>query len=88
MATPKQIDTIHATIDNMMRDGKFNGIDILLKGVDVPKADPDILLSYLTATLPVRSKISYRVEFYKQVEQEFNKRKYEPELLKGLALHD
>jgi hypothetical protein len=84
MASSEEIDRIHETIDRLLTASKFEHVEIMLKAVDVPNEDADILLSYLVATLPSVSKIPYRTEFYKQVEQTMQARQYDENILQGL----
>ena len=79
------IDAVFDGIDFLRKEENFSEIEKILRGIDVQKADTEELLSYLTATLPVRERCSYRAEFYSIVESELKSRAgYDNGLLDGL----
>jgi len=67
-------------------EGEFGKCGALLESVDIGNNSLDGLLGYLTATLPARSKLSYRAKFFEKVEEEIiRRREYEKGLLEGLG---
>ena len=81
----KILDAIYDGVDSMFKSGKFKECDDLLRSLNVDTISTDVLLGYLTSTLPAKSKLPYRPEFYKKVEETIRQRKeYEPDLLRGL----
>jgi len=85
MATGKELDAIYCNVDLLIRAGKLETLDDLLRTVPVQGADIDVLLGYLTATLPVSSKLSCRQEFYRKTQDELAARKEtDPTILQGL----
>ena len=62
-----QLDCIYKKIDDLMWSGDFDEIDIILENVP-EDACLDLLLGYLTATLPVKKKLKKRDDFFKRVE--------------------
>ena len=81
----KILDQIYDRIDTLAINGEFDKINRILWGVNISKLTVDGLLGYLTATLPCKTKLENRHEFFLKVEEEIKKRgEYEPELLKGL----
>lgn len=79
------IDAIFDGIDFLSREGNISEIEETLKEIDISKAHTDELLTYLTATLPVRERCGYRAEFYSLVEAELKSRpNYNDGLLEGL----
>jgi hypothetical protein len=83
-STEADIDFIYNTVDLMLRDGRFDLVDELLRQVDV-KNKVDVLLAYLTLTLPAKSKLLQRASFFERVKQELTQRgEYREALLTGL----
>lgn len=68
MAIAKELDEIYARIDAridaMMHAGQIQEIDRILVAVPMDLTSIDLLLGYLTVTLPVRSKLPSRPSFY------------------------
>jgi hypothetical protein len=85
MATYNELDEIYERIDSLMKEGKFNEIDRELQRMDINSTDINIILAYLTTTLPVRSKLSNRKKFYSEFEKQLKANsEYETGLLDGL----
>jgi len=85
MATNKRIDEIIDVIDENLRADRFEGVDNTLRSLDVRILDTDELIAYLSSTLPAKSKLPYRPEFYSSAEIEIrNRGEYEKGLLDGL----
>ena len=79
--TDYEIDTIYDYVDFLMKRGRFELLDRILQSVIDPKErDADEILTYLTATLPVKSKLNNRVYLINNL-REMN---LEPGLLDGL----
>ena len=85
-----QLDFIYLNFDDLFKKGKFDTADGLLKLIDVPNTDSNLLIGYLTVSNWAKSKLPYRSEFYTKVEEEFKKRARtdpdyrDPTLLQGL----
>lgn len=54
MTRDEEIDHIYDVIDELMWESKFEAIGLMLKYLD-PNRSLDILLSFLTITLPVKN---------------------------------
>lgn len=84
----QKLDSIYDTLDEHFRNGRFAEVDEILTKIDVEKENTDVLLGYLTASLPASHKLKTRRGFYKKVEIKFNKTytwKETVELLRGLS---
>lgn len=79
-----QIDGIHEVIDSLMKRGSFHVIDGLLLEKNVNTLTADIMLSYLTVTLPVKSKLVCRPMFFNQCKLVLSDRGYPDTILQGL----
>ncbi|MCH7989825.1 MAG: hypothetical protein IID46_11845 [Planctomycetes bacterium] len=83
--TDAALDLIYDSIDEMLRNGQFSNLDSLLVQLPTNTLSPDMLLGVLTATLPARSRLSNRKEFFHNVEASLKERgEYEDGLLTGL----
>jgi len=83
--TDAALDLIYDSIDGMMRKGEFSRLNLLLPQLNVNDLSADILLGLLTATLPARSRLSCRKEFYCDAEASLRDRdELEDGLLTGL----
>lgn len=65
---------IYDYIDRLFRDGEFEYCDSLLKSVIVENLDSDLIMGYLTATLPAKGKLPSRKDFLKRAKMEIKKR--------------
>jgi len=64
-----ELDKINDDFDGLFLEGNINEVNDFLKDVDIKNVETDLLLSYLTATLPAKSKLPYRNDFYIKVER-------------------
>lgn len=65
MEADDELDAIYSEFDEMARCGHFSMIDATLRGIDVDNSPSDvILLGYLTASLPMKSRLRSRGEFF------------------------
>lgn len=79
------IDIIYNGIDYLLRDGKFSECNSVLDKIDVDFHSLDIILSLLTATLPVRSRFKARKKLLQNIEAKLRKTgKYKESILTGL----
>lgn len=65
MINQKLLDTIYDTADRLMRYGQFTELDARLRNLNVRNMNEEEILGWLTATLPAKSKLKERPEFYK-----------------------
>lgn len=80
-----ELDHIYDLVDTLMKTGQFSALDKLLNRVDVESASADILLGYLTATLPAKRSLPSRSSFFYRVRLELIKLDDDPvALLRGL----
>lgn len=79
------MDLLYDRIDELMRTGQFDLLDMILQRVPVREFSVDVLLGLLTATLPARSRLPSREDFFSETEQVLRERaEYEEGLLTGL----
>ncbi len=79
------LDLIFARVDEAFQRGDFSDCDHLLQHLTVGDFDTDVLLGLLTATLPGRSLLPSRPDFYSRTEAEIHRRgEMELGLLTGL----
>jgi hypothetical protein len=57
----KKLDAIYDLIDELMLSGNFDQIDKILSESKIN--DPDIMLAYLTVTLPAKDKLKSREDY-------------------------
>src|SRR5205085_1635394 len=62
------MDLLYDHIDELMHTGHFEALDTILQRVSVRELSVDVLLGVLTATLPAKSRLSSRVELFRQTE--------------------
>jgi len=85
MASDKRLDEIVNKFDELFKKEEFNKGDELLRSANIEGLDTDELLSFLTATLPAKSKLPYRPTFYALAELAIKRRgDYQECLLLGL----
>jgi len=83
--TDAALDLLYDSVDEMLRSAKYSEIDSLLHDTVVHECSTDILLGLLTATLPARSKLTCRKEFFADTDRVLKCRpEYEKGLLTGL----
>lgn len=76
---------IYERCDSLMKCGQFAKLDSEIATLDITSLDIDLLIGWLTATLPAKSKLPSRGEFFSQVRVEIKKRgQWEKGLLTGL----
>lgn len=79
------IDIIYDGIDELLHNERFSECDSILEKIDVDVYSLDIILSLLTATLPVRSKLPSRKKLLKDIETKLrNTGQYKESILSGL----
>ncbi|MFM9962764.1 MAG: hypothetical protein ACKV2Q_16260 [Planctomycetaceae bacterium] len=79
------LDLIFARVDETFRRDEFSDCDQWLQHLVVGDYSTDVLLGLLTATLPARSLLPSRPDFYSRTELEIQRRgEMEPGLLTGL----
>lgn len=64
MSIASDLDAIYDKIDGMMHAGQIKEIDEILAAVPMDSTSTDLLLGYLTITLPVKSSLPSRPAFY------------------------
>lgn len=85
MTIDTKLDLIYYIIDKKMKANDFNCIDSILTFCNPENTETDILIGLLTATLPVKSKLLVRQEFFNRTINVLKFREPElPELLDGL----
>ena len=77
----KELDNIYDTIDYLMKENNIEELDKLLKNSYYYCHDVDLLLGYLTASLPMKSKLQSRKLIIKKLETLSN---FDRKLLVGL----
>jgi len=83
--TDAALDLLYDAIDQLMRQSKFDELDTILPGVPIAECSLDLLLAFLTATLPARIRLSSRPKFFADVKSELQSRgELEEGLLTGL----
>lgn len=81
----KELDRIYDWADTLMSDGRLSELDEGLATVKVEDTPMELLLGYLTATLPVKSSLPARKKLYEEVRLILMKRDEDHlALLKGL----
>jgi hypothetical protein len=79
------MDLLYDKSDELMRTGQFEGLDMILQRLHAGELPVDVLLGLLTATLPAKSRLPSRAEFFTATERILRERgEYEEGLLTGL----
>lgn len=79
------LDVLYDRVDDLLKASQFSAVDNLLRQADVASISVDVLLGLLTATLPARSKLPARAEFFADAEASIKARgEWEDGLLAGL----
>lgn len=79
------LDLIFERVDEMFVNGRFEECDRVLQSVPVSEYTADTLIGLLTATLPAKSRLKSRPDFFAKVESVLKGRgEMEPGLLTGL----
>ncbi len=76
----KAMDVVFDEIDGMLGRGSFDCCDDLLPMIDVTRLDSNLMVGFLTITLPAKDKLKNRDALVKRIEQELD----DPKLLDGL----
>jgi len=80
-----ELTAIYEYAEKLMTAGELNKLNEHLVLLDIDKLTIDQLIAWLTATLPVRSKLPYRRRLFREVKMEIKIRnKWEKGLLAGL----
>ena len=80
-----QLDLIYDWMDDLMWAGRLDEIARILSEVPVEETSTDLLLGYLTATLPVKRRVEGRDKFFLAVKNVIERRgEMEPGLLVNL----
>jgi len=74
-----KLDKLHDSIDSFFKRGSFSTVDIIIEYLAMRETDTDLLLGYLTVTLPAKSSLNNRAKLYERCKSMMNQ-----ELLKGL----
>lgn len=83
--TASALDLIYDETDALLRHGKFALLDSVLVDLSVDSMSAEILIALLTATLPAKSKLASRREFFQRVSESLARRGIlEQGLLSGL----
>lgn len=71
----RALNEIYSKIDNMMNNGAWQSLNLLLSKIDLTRINEALIVGLLTATLPARSKIEYRVKFMSKARRQLIKSK-------------
>jgi hypothetical protein len=83
--TDAALDLIYDQIDGLLKSGEFQKVDALLEDAEVGSFSVDLLLGLLTATLPARTKLAARRDFFLRAEASLRQRAgWKDDLLRGL----
>jgi hypothetical protein len=83
--TDLALDLLYDAIDQLLRESKFDELNAILCGLPIAECSLDLLLGFLTATLPARTKLPSRPQFFADVKAELqNRGEFEVGLLTGL----
>lgn len=66
MISDKTIDKIYDWVDDQLRDGKFDLVDAALRDPVWENIDDDMIVTWLTTTLPAKSKLPNRKLWYEE----------------------
>lgn len=79
------MDLLYDCVDELMRKGQFETLDSIIRDLVVSRLTIDVLLGLLTATLPAKSRLQSRPDFFSKTDTELRKRhEFEDGLLTGL----
>lgn len=79
------LDALYDRVDDLLKSEDFPALGAMLRQADVESLSTDILLGLLTATLPARSKLPARAQFFAEAEASIKSRdEWEDGLLAGL----
>ena len=81
----EQLDVIYESFNDYMVQNNLQAIEESLISVDIPNTATVLLIGYLTACIPVKSRLQNRSKFFSDVQKELQSRgEIEPGLLEGL----
>ena len=81
----KALDMVYGHFDSLLRAGDYQRVDSLLASVDPKAFGTDLLLGFLTITLPAKERLASRGRLFGSIEQELRARgDWEDNLLAGL----
>lgn len=84
--TDAALDVLYESVDNLLHDCRFAAVNKLLQDIPVNRMSIDILLGFLTVTLPARYELPSRAEFLSKVALQISSQgEVAEELLKGLS---
>ncbi len=79
------LDLVYDSIDEMLRTGKLSQLDSILATIPVNELSRDLLIGFLTATLPARSRLPARKKLFADTMRSLSERgEFEEGLLTGL----
>jgi hypothetical protein len=79
------IDKVYDQFDSLFKQSRFDEADSILKNLDLISLSTVEIITYLTATLPARSKLDYRPRFLEEAIKIVRKRdEYSEGLFRGL----
>lgn len=79
------IDLIHDRVDEMFRAGQFHQCNEMVKSLCPQALSTDMIFSVLVATLPTKSKLEARTEFFQKAEKAVSQRpEWKPGMLDNL----
>jgi len=63
------LDAVFNHIDDLMLAGEFSEVDSILENVDPNRLQIDVLLGFLTITLPVKNKLRNRSRIWREAKE-------------------
>ena len=60
---PEQINRIYHLVEDLLCDGRFETVDLLLDSLNVDRVLPEVLVAWLTITLAAKDKLKTRDVF-------------------------
>lgn len=83
--TDTALDLIYDSVDELLHGARFALCDSVLQETDASQCSIDVLLALLTATLPAKSRLATRAQFFQRVENSLRERgEYVADVLAGL----
>ena len=83
-STDQELDEITNLVDSLLTNGRFDLVNTILGSISVDLAKTDVLLTYLTVTLPAKTKLPNRGEFWNKCHAVFVERGFGENLWMGL----
>lgn len=68
MTTDMQLDCVYDEIDYFLTKGQFALVNGMLESIPTDEYSTPVLIGFLTATLPAKSKLPFRPTFFARVE--------------------